>query len=159
MRKAKVAAGDWVVVCDGRKAVILANEGDAAFPNLRHAETHEHADPPTHAQGTDSPGRVQASAGGRRSAVEQTDWHDLAERKFLRALASRLDEALRTGAAAAFIVVAPPRALGMLRPCYSPAVRKAIRAELAKDYVRVPMSQLESRLLTELGRVDQRARP
>ncbi len=43
----KIKSGEWVVVCDGRKALILENEGDAKFPNLRTRETHEHDDTKT----------------------------------------------------------------------------------------------------------------
>lgn len=32
MDKMKVGTGDWVVVCDGRKALILENIGDSAQP-------------------------------------------------------------------------------------------------------------------------------
>ena len=58
MEAVKIKSGDWVVVCDGRKALILENEGDAMFPNLRTKETHEHEDSKTSEQGTDRPGRV-----------------------------------------------------------------------------------------------------
>ena len=35
MTKMKIGTGDWIVVCDGRKALILENLGDRMFPNLR----------------------------------------------------------------------------------------------------------------------------
>src|SRR5437773_6646498 len=87
MNKIKIGTGDWVVVCDGRKALILENLGDRMFPNLHTREVREHADQPTSAQGSDAPGKLQASVGTARSAIEQTDWHDDAERAFLKALA------------------------------------------------------------------------
>ena len=43
-------------------------------------------------------------------------------------------------------MVASPRALGMIRDVYSPAVRKAIRAELGKDLVKVPVHEIEKQL-------------
>ncbi|NJM34217.1 MAG: host attachment protein, partial [Rhodomicrobium sp.] len=91
MTELKIEAGEWVVVCDGRRALILANEGDAKFPNLRMHETHEHDDAKTSDQGTDRPGRVHESATTARSTVEQTDWHDQAETEFLHEVARRLD--------------------------------------------------------------------
>jgi protein required for attachment to host cells len=142
----KIASGEWVVVCDGGKALILENAGDARFPNLRTRETLEEKHPPTHEQGTDAPGRAVASVGGIRSAVEQTDWHDQSERNFLKRLASRLDTAITTGEVDGVIMVAPPRALGMIRQAYSPHVRKAIRVELEKDYVGLPISEIEAHL-------------
>jgi protein required for attachment to host cells len=143
MKKAAPRSGEWVIVCDGRKALILENAGDDKFINLRSREVHEHADPPTHAQGSDTPGRTHPSVGTARSAMEQVDWHDASERAFLRTLAQRLDVALTKGETKAFIVIAAPRALGMLRPAYTPAVRHAVKAEIGKDYVKAPIHDIE----------------
>jgi len=141
--------GAFVVVCDGRKAVLLENTGDAHFPNLRMKETFEHEDMPTHELGTAPPGRSYQSIGHHRSAVAQTDWHDEAERSFLHKLAARLDAVIAERKAASLTVVAPPRALGMLREAYSPAVRQAIAQEIAKDLVKLPIHAIESALITK----------
>jgi len=148
MESVKIKSGDWIVVCDGRKALILENEGDAVFPNLRTKETHEHEDAKTSEQGTDRPGRVHESASPGRSGVEQTDWHAQAETDFLQGLARRLDDAVSKDHARSLIVVAPPRALGVLRPAYSQAVRNALTAEIAKDLVNMPIYEIE-KLLTK----------
>lgn len=148
MEIVKIKAGEWVVVCDGRKALILENEGDAVFPNLRTRETHEHDGAKTHEMGTDRPGRVHESAGPGRSAVEQTDWQDQAESNFLQNIAKRLDDAISRQETASMIIVAAPRALGVLRPAYSQAVQDAISAEIAKDLVNMPVYDIE-KLLTK----------
>ena len=140
----KIHAGDWVVVCDGAKALILENAGDAMAPNLRTKEVHEHADAKTSDQGTDA--RSFSSADGRRSAVKQTDWHDQAEQRFLADLAKRLDAAVTAGETKSLIVVAPPRALGVMRQHYSASLRNAVRAEIDKDYVRMPVHEIEKHL-------------
>ena len=86
----KIRAGEWVVVCDGAKALILENAGDATFPNLKTREVYEQDVARTREQGTDAPGRSVNSVGSSRSAMEQTDWHDQAEQRFLIELAGRL---------------------------------------------------------------------
>ena len=138
--------GEWVVVCDGAKALILENAGDIKFPNLKTLQVFEQKDLPTRELGTDQPGRTNASVGSIRSAMEQTDWHDQAEKAFLTQLAQRLDAALGAGKTKSLIVVAPPRALGMLRPAYSHALKSAVRAELDKDLVKMPVHEIEKRL-------------
>jgi protein required for attachment to host cells len=148
MTRLKIGTGEWIVVCDGRKALILENRGDRVFPNLHASEVHEHPDPPTHAQGSAAPGRVQQSIGSARSAVEQTDWHDESERSFLKSLAERLDIAVTTGETSALTMVASPRALGMIRSDYSAAVRKALHGEVAKDLVKMPVHEIEKQLLS-----------
>jgi protein required for attachment to host cells len=142
----KIHAGDWVVVCDGAKALILENIGDGMFPNLKTREVHEQVDSKTHEQGTDAPGRSINSIDSRRSAMEQTDWHDQAEQRFLADLAKRLDAAVTAGKTKSLIVVAPPRALGLLRQAYPNGLRNAVRAEIDKDYVRMPVHEIEKQL-------------
>jgi len=149
MEHVRLEQGEWVVVCDGRKALILENVGDAKFPNLRTKEVHEQKNPPTHEQGTDAPGRSFNSVGKRRSAVDQTDWHAQAEQHFLQNLAGRLDAAIGAGEAKSIIIVAPPKALGVLRRAYSPTLRHAVRAELDKDFVRLPVPEIEKHLVGE----------
>ena len=142
----KIHNSEWVVVCDGGKALILENAGDAVFPDLRTREAYEQKPAANHQADNDEPGRVFASTGTRRSSVEQNDLHEQSERKFLKTLASRLDAAVNGGEVKALILVAPPRALGMLRQAYSPHVRKAIRTELEKDYVKLPVAEIENHL-------------
>ncbi len=138
--------GEWVVVCDGAKALILENAGDAKFPNLKTLKVIEQKDLPTHVLGTDAPGRTNASVGRIKSAVEQTDWHDQSERTFLVQLAQHLDTAVASGKAKSLILVAPPRALGMIRPAYSQALKNAVRAEVDKDFVKMPVHEIERHL-------------
>lgn len=146
MSSMSIHKGEWVVVCDGAKALVLENVGDAKFPNLKTIEVLEHDDLATHEQGTDKPGRSHSSVGHGRSAVGQTDWHDQAEHAFLTKLAHHLDAAVGAGKTKSMIVVAPPRALGMLRPAYTHALKGAVRAELDKDLVKMPVHEIEKRL-------------
>jgi len=141
-----ISSGEWVVVCDGAKALVLENAGDAKFPNLKTLEVFEQKDLPTRAQGTDEPGRTFSSVGHGRSSYEQTDWHDRSEEAFLVQLAQHLDAAVQGGKVKTMIMVAPPRALGMIRPHYSHALRAAVRTELDKDLVKMPVHEIEKRL-------------
>src|SRR5690242_6767791 len=82
--------GDWVLICDSRKALLAVNVGDALTANLQVRKTWEHADLATHEQGTDKPGRAFSGADGERSAVDTTDLHRLEEEHFLAQVASEL---------------------------------------------------------------------
>ena len=146
MSKLKIEEGEWVVVCDGAKALILENVGDPKFLNLKTREVYEQEDAKTHEQGTDAPGRAINSVDARRSAMEQTDWHDQSEQRFLKSLAGHLDAAVNAGRAKSLIVVAPPRALGVLRQAYSHNLRAALRAEIDKDLVKLPVHEIEKHL-------------
>jgi protein required for attachment to host cells len=146
MPKVKIAEGDWVVVCDGAKALVLENVGDEKFLDLKTREVFEHSDPKTHEIGTDAPGRSFSSVGHGRSAMEQADWHEQEEQRFLHKLLGHLDAAVHAGQTKSLIIVAPPRALGVLRQAYSHELRKALRAEIDKDLVKMPVHEIEKHL-------------
>jgi|SRR4051794_15580509 protein required for attachment to host cells len=146
MKNLRIHNGDWVVVCDGAKALILENAGDAVSLNLKTKEVHTQPDQKTHQAGADAPGRAFSSADGRRSAMEQTDWHDQDEARFLTDLSKRLNTAVMAGEAKSVVLVAPPRALGVLRQAATPSLRNAVRAEIDKDLVKMPVHEIEKHL-------------
>lgn len=146
MEATKLPAGVWVVVCDGRKALILENTGDADYPDLRMRETETQDASSTAQLGADRPGRVHQSANSRRSAMEETDRHDEAEKAFVTDLVRRLDAALHANEVEALVIVAPPRALGVMRKAYSGRLKAALHAEIAKDLTTVPVHKIESHL-------------
>jgi protein required for attachment to host cells len=146
MQKLKIRQGDWVIVCDGKKALILENAGDEKFLNLKTKEVQEHADLKTSDLGTDEPGRSFSSVGSGRSAVEQTDWHRQEEDRFLQKLVGQLDHSVKVGEVKSIVIVAPPRALGVLRQAYSHTLRAAVQAEIDKDLVRLPVHEIEKHL-------------
>jgi protein required for attachment to host cells len=112
---------EWVVVCDGARALVIENAGDPDLPNFKTREVLKHKSPATHEQGTDAPGRAHSSVG-------------------------QLDVLLASGEVKSIVVVAPPRALGVLRRAYSPALRQAIRCEVDKDLVKMPIHEIEKHL-------------
>ena len=138
--------GDWVVVADGARALILENVGDRIFPDLRTKENYRQPDPKSRELGTDKPGRAFSSVGSVRSAMEEADRHDQEEQRFLAQLATRLDKAILAGETKSLTVVAPPRALGVLRKAYSSHVRQALKGEIEKDYVKMPVDEIARHL-------------
>lgn len=146
MADVKIRRGEWLVVADGGRALILENVGDALHPNLKTKEVFEHNDSKTSELGTDRPGRSISSVGSARSAMEQTDWHEQEEERFLGRIAARLDKAVLGGEVKDLILIAPPAAIGTLRKAISQHVREAIHAEIEKDYVKMPIHEIERHL-------------
>ncbi|MNL55472.1 Protein required for attachment to host cell [compost metagenome] len=93
--------------------------------------------------GSDRPGRAHQSNGAARSAMEETDWHEEAEAGFLKDLVGKLSAMAFSREIEDIVVVAPPRALGLMRPYYSGSLKGAISAELAKDLVKHPVADIE----------------
>ena len=146
MSELKINRGEWVVAADGAKALLLENVGSRMSPTLRTREVHQQDDPKTRELGTDRPGRSFSSVGTGRSALEQTDWHEQEGQRFLARLAARLERAVLAGEVKSLIVVAPPRAIGLLRKEMSQHVRQAVRAEVEKDVVKMPVDEIARHL-------------
>ena len=133
----KIASDGWVVVCDGRKALFLINQGDDVYPNVKvHQVLEAPPNPPTREQGTDKP--LRAISCGRRSSFEQTDWHKLAEHDFAKEIAKTLDQSHFK----ALILVAPARTLADLRT----ASRRRPDAPSSQRSTRISPSTRSTRL-------------
>jgi protein required for attachment to host cells len=132
MTHLKIKHGDWVFVGDGRKALLLRNDGDPGLLDLRRVEVREDNNPPSREQGSDGPGRSGVNI-GPRSAIDTTDWHALEEERFAAAVAQRLNRAAEEDQFEHIVIVAPPKVLGELRQKFSKKLQGKILAEIDKD--------------------------
>jgi len=146
MEHVRIPSNSWVAVCDGAKALTFRNEGDAELLSLQVLDVLDQPTPPTRELGTERPGRVHESQGVSRSAVEQGDLHDAAETAFLAGLAAQLDRAVREQSVRHLVLVAPARALGILRQHMTPALRAVVVAEVGKDLVHLSTPEIERHL-------------
>ena len=143
----KLPKNTLVLVADGRKMLFLRNHGDEAQMDL-HLEAHQEQDnPPTREQGTDVPGRTFSSVGSRRSAMEQTDFHQIEEDRFAAEAANILRDRALNGDFKTLVVVAPPRTLGELRKHYHKEVSSRIVEELHKDLTGFPINDIQAALV------------
>jgi protein required for attachment to host cells len=138
--------GAWVLVGDGRRALFFSNHGDAGILDLRVLETRIDDNPPTREQGADAPGRSFSSFSPGRSAMENTDWHELEEERFARAMAERINAAAESGEMTEIVIVAPPKTLGEIRKDLSVKARGMVAGELAKDFTKHPLPEIEKAL-------------
>ncbi len=130
----KIANGTLILVADGAKMLILRNDGDEKYPVLSTLYHEEAPSPPASHQGSDTPGRSFSSAGDRRSAYSETDWHQQDEDLFATAAAEKLKQV--AGAEhGGIVVIAPPRMLGALRKGYDAVIERRLIAEIDKDLI------------------------
>ncbi len=131
-----------VMVVDGGKMLLFRNEGDADYPHLIVEAAQENVNPADQEQRTDARGRAFASVGSARSAMGETDFHDLAEEPLCRRCGRA---AQSTGACEQvferLIVVAPPTVLGEMRKHYNKALGRAWSARSRKDLTGHPVRQ------------------
>lgn len=146
MSRFNIGHKSWVIVCDGAKALFLRNDGDAGLVNLTVVEHQSQPDEATRDLGSDRPGRVHQSHGASRSAMEETDWHEQAEAEFLKGVANKVEKLVESREIEAMILIAPPKALGILRAELASLPEGIIRAEIDKDLVKLTVSEIEKHL-------------
>ena len=138
-----------MLVGDGRRALFLQNHGDPDLLDLRVVEARVDENPATRDQGSDAPGRAFGTAGAPRSAVENSDWHELEKEHFAARIADRINTAAESGELSEIVIIAPPRVLGDLRQELSPKAKSKVKGELDKDLTRHPLLEIEKALARE----------
>jgi len=132
-----------VLVGDGQKALFLRNKGTAHRVELVVEQVLERDNPPTREQGTDRPGRSNASVGVARSAMEETDWHTIAEERFAGELADALYRYAHANRFEKLVIIAPPKILGNLRKALHAEVTARVTAEIPKELTSHPVAEIE----------------
>ncbi|WP_135506379.1 host attachment protein [Roseovarius aestuariivivens] len=143
--------GTWVLIADGEKALFLRNDLDEMNPDLNVVREEEQDNPADSEQGTDSPGRMQDTGIQQMSALDETDWHQLAKDRFASDLADILYKYAHKNAFERLVVCAPPNTLGELRQHFHKEVQSRIIAEVDKDFTNHPLDEVEKLLKSELA--------
>ncbi|HVJ02899.1 MAG TPA: host attachment family protein [Sphingomonas sp.] len=141
-----------IVVADGRKMLLLRNEGDATIPNLQvEKKVIDKHNPDHNEQATDLAGGAMGTrtAGAQWGAgnMEEVDFHQLEENRFAAETAALLKERALRNEFESLIIVAPPKTLGELRKHYHKEVSGRIKAEIDKDLTGHTVPQITEALL------------
>lgn len=146
MTRFDIGRKSWVILSDGAKALFLRNEGDADLVNLAVVDHMSQPDEASRDIGSDRPGRVHQSQGAGRSAMEDTDWHVQAEADFLKGVAGKVTQMVNAHEIKSMMLVAPPKALGILRAELASLPDGVIHAEVDKDLVKLTVPEIEKHL-------------
>jgi protein required for attachment to host cells len=159
-----------ILVADGRKMLLLRNEGDAEHLNLQVERKEIHENPKDREQKSDAAGRASSTQSGAgappiaqggsmhalgqgaqfapsRGSMEETDYHQLEEDRFAAEVADILKTKALNNSFETLIVAAPSRTLGELRKHYHKEVESRLASEVAKDLTNHPVPQIEEVLL------------
>ncbi len=141
----KLANGTIVMVADGSRMLLLRNEGDAKYPDLKVIEHRAFENPSNRELLLDAPGVTFSSMGPGRSTYDEGDPHQENKDRFAAEAAKALGEAAKHNDGE-LIVVAPPDTLGVLRRHYDRTVKSRLLAEIDKDLTKHPVPEI-TRLL------------
>lgn len=136
----------WVAVLDGAKALLFQNKGFDDAPDLHLVDKGEFEPVPDRDLKSDAPGTSHSSMGHGRSSMEETDFHQQAEDRFICDFGESLNQAALKQKFDRLVVMAPPRAIGVLRNCLHEETSRRIVKELTGDYTNHPTLKLEELL-------------
>jgi len=138
-----------VLVADGRKMLFFRNNGDEGQIDLRteaHGEREDRKDRDYH---TDAPGTQGQRWGDARPAMDETDFHQLEEDRWIKEAAEELKERALRNDFDALAIVAPPKALGVLRKNLHKEVEKRVVCTVNKEMSGRPVPDIEALLVGE----------
>jgi protein required for attachment to host cells len=143
----------WVVLADGARARIVAQEGPGADLTSVYEEEDVEAKLPGREINADRPGRTFDSGGhgdaeayGRHAYEPPVDPRRKNKADFIRSVVEVLEDAAHRGSFDRVVLIAPPKALGDLRALLSKNVSRMVSDEIPKDLVGVSIHDLPERL-------------
>ena len=135
-----------VLVADGTKILFLRNHGDENQIDLRteaHDQREDRKDRDYH---TDAPGTQGQRWGDGRPAMEETDFHQLEEDRWIKEAAEELKKRALRNDYDALAIVAPPKALGVLKKGLHKEVERRIVCTVNKEMSGRPIPDIEALL-------------
>jgi protein required for attachment to host cells len=141
-----------VLVADGRKMLFFRNRGDEDQIDLR-TEAHEARRNQRKDRDikTDAPGTVKQSFGYGRSTYEEPDFQQQEEDRWIKDAADELRARVMRNDFDALAIVAPPKALGVLKKCLHKEVEKRIVCTVNKEMSGRPVPDIEALLKSCTG--------
>lgn len=135
-----------VLVADGTKVLFLRNNGDENQIDLRTEAHDEREDRKDRDIKTDAPGTQGQSAGYGRPAMDETDFHQQEEDRWIDEAAEELKRRALRNDFDALAIVAPPKALGHLRKKLHKEVEKRVVCTANKEMSGRPIPDIEALL-------------
>lgn len=146
----RIRTGTWVLIADGEKALFLRNDGDEQDLDLNVVRREEQDNPPDREQSANRPGRMPDTGTQQRSAMDDTDWHQLAKERFADDLADILYKSAHRGAFDHIVLTASPKVLGELRDKMHKEVADRVILEIPKTLTNHPLDKVEQLIAEEL---------
>jgi protein required for attachment to host cells len=138
-----------VLVADGRKMLFFRNRGDEDQIDLR-TEAHDRREDRKDSDiKTDAPGGIHQSAGYGHSTYEETDFHQQEEDRWIKEAAEELKRRALRGDFDSLAIIAPPKALGVLKKCLHKEVEKRLAFTINKEMSGRPVPDFEALIVDE----------
>ena len=139
-----------VLVVDGRKMLFFRNHGDQNQIDLR-TEAHDERDDADFDRElkTDAQGSASTSAGFGRDSMEETDFKQQEEDNWVKEAAEKLRTRALRNDFDHLCIIAPPKALGVLRKALHKEVEKRVVCSINKEMSGRPIPDIEALIVSE----------
>ncbi|AHD02527.1 host attachment protein [Leisingera methylohalidivorans] len=144
-----IPSGAWVLIADGEKALYLVNQGDEQNIHLTVRRKEEQDNPKAQDWAASRPGRFNDGPGVQRSAVDDTDWHQLEKARFAKTVAEDLYKAAHAGKFDTLLIAASRPVLSALRNEMHPEVTEKLMLDVPKVLTNHPLDEIEQAILRE----------
>ena len=141
--------GALVLVADGKKVLFLRNHGDSGMIDLRTESHDKRSDQMDRELKTDAPGTQSPRVGIGRDTMEETDFHQQEEDRWVKDAAEELKRRAFRNDFDSLVVIAPPKALGVLRKELHKEVERRIVLTVNKEMTDRPIPDIEELLVGE----------
>ena len=138
-----------VLVADGTKCLFLRNQGDQNQIDLRTEAHDQREDRKDREIRTDAQAAKNNTAGIGRSTTDETDFHQQEEDRWIKDAAEELKKRALRNDFDALAIIAPPKALGVLKKCLHKEVEKRVVLTLNKEMASRPIPDIEELLVGE----------
>jgi protein required for attachment to host cells len=138
-----------VFVTDGRKMLFLRNQGDVNQLDLRTEAHDEREVRKDHEIKTDAAGSSKQSFGWGRPALDEPDFQQQEEDRWVKDAADKLKARALRNDFEALAIIAPPKALGVLRKELHKEVERRVVATFNKEMTDRPIADIEDLLVGE----------
>ena len=138
-----------VLVADGRKMLLFRNEGDENQIDLRTEAHDEREDRKDREIKTDAPGTTRQSGGYGRSTYQETDFKQQEEDRWIEEAADELKARALRNDYDALAIIAPPKALGVLKKGLHKEVERRVVCTVNKEMSGRPIPDIEALLTGE----------
>jgi protein required for attachment to host cells len=141
--------GALVLVADGKKMLWLRNQGDSDMIDLRTESHDKRADAMDRDIKSDAPGTQGQRWGDGRPTMDEVDFHQQAEDRWIREAAEEVNRRALENDFEALAVVIPPKALGEFRKKLHKEAERRIVLTVNKTMTDRPIPDIEELLVGE----------
>jgi protein required for attachment to host cells len=138
-----------VLVVDGRKSLFFRNHGDENQIDLRTEAHDERDDAMDRDLKTDAQGAKPSSWHGGTDTTGEADYHQQEEDKWVKDAADDLKKRVLRNDFQHLCIIAPPKALGVLRKALHKEVEKRVVCTINKEMSGRPIPDIEALIISE----------